>query len=68
MGINIVGLQRAGFSAEEIAMLKRAYRLLYRSGLRQQEALQRIEAECDSEHARHLVRFVRSSERGICRP
>lgn len=68
IGLNLVGLQRAGFTHEDIAALKRAYRLLYRSNLRQMEALTRIESECDSEHARHLVRFIRSSERGICRP
>ena len=67
-GINLVGLKRAGFSSAEIAVLKLAYRLLYRSGLKLADALIRIEAECPSEHARHLVDFVRSSERGICRP
>ncbi len=68
VGLKVVGLRRNGFSAEEISVLKRAYRLLYRSGLRLEAALGRIEAECDSEHARHLVEFVRRSERGICRP
>jgi UDP-N-acetylglucosamine acyltransferase len=68
VGLNIVGLVRAGFTEAEIAVLKRAYRILYRSGLKLQEALARIEAECDSDHSRHLVDFVRSSERGICRP
>jgi UDP-N-acetylglucosamine acyltransferase len=67
-GLNVVGLRRAGLSAAELAVLKKAYRLLYRSGLRQADALARIEAECDSEHARHLVGFVRASERGIARP
>lgn len=67
MGINTVGLKRAGFSTEEMAGLKKAYRLLYLSGLKLEAALTRIEAEIDSPHARHLVRFVRSSERGIAR-
>jgi UDP-N-acetylglucosamine acyltransferase len=67
-GLNTVGLKRAGFSAAEIAVLKKAYQLLYRSNLKLEDALQRIEAECDSDHARHLVAFVRSSKRGICRP
>jgi UDP-N-acetylglucosamine acyltransferase len=68
VGINVIGLQRAGFGDVEIRVLKRAYRILYRSGLKLRDALAGIEAECDSEHARHLVRFIRSSERGICRP
>jgi UDP-N-acetylglucosamine acyltransferase len=66
-GLNLVGLRRAGFSREEIAGLKRAYRILYRSGLKLEEALRKIEAELDGEHTRHLVKFVRNSKRGICR-
>ena len=66
-GVNTVGLERAGFDASDIAILKKAYRILYRQGLKLDEALTRIETECHSEHARELVRFVRSSERGICR-
>jgi UDP-N-acetylglucosamine acyltransferase len=66
-GINLVGLKRAGFTADEIGALKRAYRLLYRSGLRLADALARIEAEVPGEHARHLVEFIRGSRRGICR-
>ena len=60
-------LKRAGFSDEEIAPLKKAYVLLYRSGLKLDEALARIEVEAPSEHTAHLVRFIRSSERGIAR-
>lgn len=66
IGLNLVGLRRAGFNRQEIAHLKRAYRLLYRSGLKREDALHRIETEVDSEHARHLVRFIRGSKRGIC--
>lgn len=66
-GLNIVGLKRAGFSRDEVVTLKKAYRLLFRSGLKQSAALQRIEEECQSEHARHLVSFIRNSKRGICR-
>lgn len=68
VGINIVGLRRAGFTAAHVREIKLAYRLLYRSGLKLEEALERIEAECPGEHARHLVGFVRRSKRGICRP
>jgi UDP-N-acetylglucosamine acyltransferase len=67
MGLNLIGLKRAGFSRSDIAALKTAYKLLYRSDLHLQEALQRIEAEVSTEHTRHLVEFVRASKRGICR-
>jgi UDP-N-acetylglucosamine acyltransferase len=66
-GLNLVGLRRAGFAKEDIHALKAAYRLLYRSGLKLEEALSRIEAELHSEHTRHLVSFIRASKRGICR-
>ena len=66
-GLNLVGLRRAGFKAPDIAALKTAYQLLYKSGLKLDEALQRIEAEAATAHTRHLVAFIRSSQRGICR-
>src|SRR6185369_13891157 len=44
-GLNLVGLKRAGFSAGQIAALKNAYRVLYRSGSKLEEALCRIETE-----------------------
>jgi len=66
-GLNSVGLKRAGFGEADVKALKTAYRLLYRSGLKQDQALQRIETEVPTEHTRHLVRFIRASKRGICR-
>jgi UDP-N-acetylglucosamine acyltransferase len=66
-GLNLVGLKRAGFTLENIKALKSAYRLLYRSGLPLEEALARIEADIPTEHTRHLIAFIRSSKRGICR-
>ncbi len=66
-GINIVGLKRAGFSVEQVRRLKEAYRLLYRSGLKLEEALGRIESEIADEHTLHLVGFIRGSKRGITR-
>lgn len=66
-GLNLVGLRRAGLSNGEIAQLKIAYRLLYRSGLKLEDALRKIEDEVPGDHARHLVAFVRASKRGICR-
>ena len=53
--------------SSEIAILKKAYAILYRSGLKLDEALDRIETEIPNEHTLHLVRFIRGSKRGICR-
>ena len=66
-GLNVVGLKRAGFSVEQVGRLKKAYRLLYRSGLKLEEALVQIETGLADENTLHLVRFIRASERGICR-
>lgn len=66
-GLNLVGLRRAGFDASRLAVLKRAYRILYRSKLRLQEALARIETEMANPDTLHLVEFIRRSGRGICR-
>ena len=66
-GLNLVGVRRAGFTHLEIAALKQAYKLLYRSGLKLDQALARIETELPGEHTRHLVSFIRASKRGICR-
>jgi len=66
-GLNMVGLRRAGFSAADIAALKKAFRLLFRENLPLEEALKRIEQETPTGHTRHLVEFIRSSTRGIAR-
>jgi UDP-N-acetylglucosamine acyltransferase len=66
-GLNIVGLKRAGFSLADVGRLKQAYKLLYRSGLKLQDALDRIDAEVPGEYAKNLVEFIRASSRGICR-
>lgn len=67
-GVNTIGLQRKGFQQETIEALERAYRLLVRSKLRLEEALERIETELGF-HAevRYLVEFVRESKRGVIR-
>jgi len=65
-GINAVGLERKGMSAETIDALRRAYRILFQAGLNTSQAAERIEKEL-SGHAecRYLLEFIRRSERGI---
>jgi UDP-N-acetylglucosamine acyltransferase len=65
-GLNLVGLRRAGFTLDEIRALKRAFHLLYRSGLNRKAALERILIEAPSDHTRHVVDFIERSKRGIC--
>lgn len=59
--LNLVGLKRAGLSSEELASLKKAYRLLYRSGLSFNQALEQVELLGNSEHLQHLHRFLKLS-------
>lgn len=66
-GLNIVGLRRAGFQSQDVAQLKAAYRILYRSNLPLAAALKRIEEELPGEHTAHIVSFIRSSKRGIAK-
>jgi len=65
-GLNIIGLQRRGFSDESLEAIKRAYRILYRSNRNTSQAIARLDEESfEDVHARRLVDFVKSSERGI---
>jgi len=66
-GLNVVGLKRAGLAPSDLAALKKAYRILFRSRLKLAEALRRIETECPTAHTLHLTAFIRASKRGICR-
>ena len=67
-GLNSVGISRAGVVPEVRANLKKAYRILYRSGLTLDEAVSTMEQELESsEEVEHLLRFLRNVERGICR-
>jgi UDP-N-acetylglucosamine acyltransferase len=67
-GINTIGLERKGLTKESIEALQRAYRILVRSHLKLEEALQKIASELGSvREVRHLVDFVRASKRGFIR-
>ncbi|MCH4179355.1 MAG: acyl-ACP--UDP-N-acetylglucosamine O-acyltransferase [Megasphaera sp.] len=68
IGLNSVGLSRAGVSEDVRRELKQAFRLLYRSGLNLKQAIFRMEEELDSsEEVEHFLRFLRDADRGICR-
>jgi UDP-N-acetylglucosamine acyltransferase len=67
-GLNLVGLKRKGFSDEVITNLKKAYKIIFRSGLTLEISLQQALAEMpDSKEVQHLVDFIRNSKRGITR-
>ncbi len=65
-GINSVGLNRRGFTPEQIHTVQEVYRLLYNSGLNVSQALDYIEATMPRSAERDtIVAFVRNSTRGI---
>jgi len=67
-GINTIGLERRGFSKEAIAILKRAYRILFRSGMLKEDAIALLLSEYgDHKEVRNLVEFIRTSKRGVAR-
>ena len=67
-GLNIIGLQRRGFSAEAIVELKKLYRIFFRSKLTTANAIERIRAECAPLPEIELFcAFVEKSERGLTR-
>ena len=67
-GLNLVGLRRADFSKEVISALKNAFKLLFFSKLSIRHALEKIEKEIPKcKEVSHLIKFVKTSERGITR-
>lgn len=67
VGVNIVGLRRAGFSKAQIHAVQQAYRILLHSGLLIQGAIERIEKELGQvDMAMEIVQFIRGCKRGIC--
>lgn len=68
VNINKVGLERRGFSAEQVNSINRAYKILFRDGLTLNDALAKIDAEfADDAGVKRLADFVRGSERGFLR-
>ena len=65
-GLNSVGLERRGLSAEVRKALKTAYRTLFQSDVNLSKALDRVDGGIAKvPEVRHLIEFIRASERGI---
>ena len=65
-GINSVGLNRRGFTPEQIHTIQEVYRLIYQSGMNTTQALEHIEATMPQSAERDtIVNFIRNSSRGI---
>jgi UDP-N-acetylglucosamine acyltransferase len=65
VGLNLVGLRRAGFSQAQRSAIKRAYRTLLQSGLTLSDALEQVKANADTDELRNIVAFFEQSRRGV---
>ena len=70
VGLNSVGMTRGGIDQESIALIKKAYKVLYRRNLKIQEALSKLEIiynETSNENLNVFIKSISLSERGILR-
>jgi len=65
--MNKVGLERSGFSADDLAMVRRVFKAFYRDGLNRRQAMEKIRCDVDFEHqiVQTFVQFTEGSGRGI---
>lgn len=66
VGLNIVGLRRAGFAPGQRKEVRRAFDLLYRAGLNVSQAIKKMSAEFTDGPALEFLTFIVESERGLC--
>ena len=67
-GLNTVGLERAEIPTEERLLLKRAFKVIFRSKLSTKNAIQALKADFPPSSAMNrLIKFLETSERGICK-
>ena len=67
-GLNTIGLERKGFTKEEITNLKKAYKIFFREGLKVEEAIKKIENECLSDNKLKIfIDSIKQATRGVLR-
>ena len=65
-GLNLVGLRRQGISKESLLQLKRAFKIIFNSGLLIKHSLQKVEKEiAQTKEVSYLINFIKNSQRGI---
>jgi UDP-N-acetylglucosamine acyltransferase len=65
VGLNLVGLKRAGFDQARRTAIKRAYRAIYKSGQPLARVLATLRAQAPGPDVREIVEFFESSSRGV---
>jgi UDP-N-acetylglucosamine acyltransferase len=67
-GINSVGMERNGITAEDVRLIRNAYKIIYKMNLRLEDAIEQIEElASDSKELTEMVGFLRNVRRGILR-
>ena len=66
IGLNVVGMRRAGMSFDERKEVQRAFKVLFLSGFNATQARERIEELFEDSPAREFATFIESSTRGFC--
>ena len=67
-GVNLVGLERKGFTPESVKWIKEAFRLIYRSKYNTRQAVDAVRKELpQTEQIMQIIEFIEQSERGIIR-
>ena len=65
-GVNIVGLKRRGFSKKDMDLIKKAYKVFFRSGGNRKTAIKKIETEFPKTKViQQILDFIKHSSRGI---
>ena len=64
---NKIGLERAGFSSEDINLARRVFKIFYKEGLNRRQATERLSVHMDAENevVKKFLSFVQCSERGL---
>jgi UDP-N-acetylglucosamine acyltransferase len=69
LGVNAIGMKRAGTAAADIMEVRRAFHILYRSGLILKAAVDHLSETCGSHPlVAEMLQFIRESKRGVMRP
>jgi UDP-N-acetylglucosamine acyltransferase len=69
VGINRIGLRRAGYTSKQIMEVRAAYRLLYLTGMGFTKAIQQLETSSPNELVQEIIDFIKApSKRGIAGP
>lgn len=67
-GVNLEGLKRRGYDATQLSLVKKAYRVLYRSGYRLEQAITELKQLNDQKNTlTDLIAFLQNADRGIVR-